>query len=183
MKSVFCLFIVTALTGAVWTTNQTNTASASSEKEATQKLGVFIGKWESTGEFFETKLSRAHKTSSNIECRWSPQGNFLVCEQSITDGSEKRIQLSIYSYNSKDGNYTISSMSGPGQQPFNGTVIIKGNLWTYPGGFEKDGKRIEIRTTNDFSVANTEVFKTEFSDDGGAHWTTMLQGTAHKVGA
>ena len=72
-------------------------------------------------------------------------------------------------------------MSGPGQQPFSGTVIIKGNLWTYPGGFERDGKKIEVRTTNDFSVANTEIFKTEFSEDGGAHWTAMLQGTAHKV--
>jgi hypothetical protein len=39
----------------------------------------------------------------------------------------------------------------------------------------------QIRTINDFSVPGTESFKTEFSDDGGAHWIVTLQGTAHKV--
>lgn len=90
-------------------------------------------------------------------------------------------QLSIYSYNSKDKNYAISSMAGPGKQPWNGTVIINGNVWTYPGGFEANGKKVEVRTTNDFSVAGTETFKSEFSEDGGAHWTVMLQGVAHKT--
>lgn len=181
MKSVLCFLLVTVLTCGARMTDQTSSTPTPSEKEATQKLGVFIGKWESTGTFSETKLGHAHKTSSNIDCRWSPLGNFLICEQSILDGTEKRIQLSIYSYNSKEDKYTISSMAGPGQQPWNGTVIIKGNIWTYPGGFEKDGKRTEIRTINDFSMPNTEIFKTEYSEDGGAHWTTMLEGTAHRV--
>ncbi len=181
MKPILYLFIVAALTNGAWTTNQTNPTPAQSDKDATQKLAVFIGKWESTGAFSETKLSHAHKVSSSIDCRWSPLGNFLTCEQSILDGSEKHIQLSIYSYNSKEDKYAISSMAGPGQQPFNGSVIIKGNIWTYPGGFEKDGKRTEIRTINDFSTPNTEIFKTEYSEDGGAHWTTMLEGTARKI--
>ncbi|HEV3316272.1 MAG TPA: hypothetical protein VG488_04855 [Candidatus Angelobacter sp.] len=180
MKYIVCLFVMVALTCGARATGQAG-AGPSDIQEATKKLGVFVGKWESTGAFSDTKFSQAHKISSSIDCRWSPLGNFLMCEQSITDGTEKLIQLSIYSYNSKDGNYTISSMSGPGQQPFNGTVIIKGSLWTYPGGFERDGKKIEIRTTNDFSVAGTETFKTEFSEDGGAHWTTMLQGTSRKI--
>jgi hypothetical protein len=148
-----------------------------------KKLDVFLGKWQSEGIFSDTPFSQAGKVSSSIECRRSPQTNFLVCEQQITQTSGKSIQLSIYSYNAKDKNYTISSIAGPGAQPWNGTVIISGNLWTYPVGFEKDGKKIQIRTTNDFSVPGTEVFKTEFSDDGGGHWTVMLQGTAHKTGS
>ncbi len=180
MKSLLCLFVMVMLAHGAQAAGQAG-AGSTDNQEATKKLGAFIGKWESTGTFAETKFSQAHKVSSTIECRWSPQGNFLVCEQSITDGAERLVQLSIYSYNTKEGNYTITSMSGPGQQPFNGTVIIKGSLWTYPGGFERDGKKIEIRTTNDFSVAGTETFKTEFSEDGGAHWTTMLQGTSRKI--
>ncbi len=150
--------------------------------DATKKLGVFMGKWQSEGMFSDTPFSRAGKVSSNIECRWSPQSSFLVCEQQINQSSGKSIQLSIYSYSTNNGSYTISSMAGPGAQPWNGTVIINGNLWTYPGGFERDGKKIQTRTTNDFSTPGTEVFKTEFSEDGGAHWTVMLQGTAHKTG-
>lgn len=159
-----------------------NTQSASTDlRAATQKLGIFVGKWQSEGTQPETAFSHANKISSAIDCRWSPQGNFLICEQSITDSTGNHTQLSIYSYNSKDGNYTISSIAGPGKQPWNGTVIIKGDIWTYPGSFETNGKKVEVRTTNDFSVPGTETFKTEFSDDGGAHWVVTLQGTAHRV--
>ena len=172
MKSVLCLAVVLACS-----------ALGMAQDDPTRKLDVFLGKWQSEGAFFDTPFSQAGKVSSNIECRRSPQANFLLCEQQISKSDGKSIQLSIYSHNAKDGNYTISSMAGPGTQPFNGTVIISGKIWTYPGGFEKDGKKIQIRTTNDFSVPGTEVFKTEFSEDGGAHWTVMLQGTAHKTGS
>jgi len=175
MRTLVVLFIATtyALCAA-----QT---SATDQQAATRKLGVFVGKWQSEGAFLETPYSKAGKVSSNIDCGWSPQGNFLICEQLITDSGGKHTQLSIFSYNSKDGNYTISSMAGAGKQPWNGTVTINGSIWTYPGGYEADGKKVEIRTINDFSVPGTESFKTEFSDDGGAHWIVTLQGTAHKV--
>jgi hypothetical protein len=188
MKPILCLSMMVAIMcGGPGSTRAASNASRPSDsqeaaaREATGKLGAFAGKWESTGAFLDSKFSKAHKVTSNIDCGWSPQGNFLICEQLITEGSEKHIQLSVFSYNSKEGNYTISSMAGPGRQPFNGTLLINGSVWTYPGSFEADGKKIEIRTTNDFSVAGTEAFKTEMSEDGGAHWTTTLQGTAHKV--
>jgi|SRR5215471_5985237 len=155
--------------------------SSPDEQAATKKLGVFLGKWRSEGTRMETAFSHADKITSNIDCRWSPQEHFLICEQQITDSGGNHTQLSIYSYNSKEKNYTISSMAGPGKQPWNGTVVINGNVWTYPGGFEANGKKVEVRTTNDFSVPGTEIFKSEFSEDGGTHWTLMLQGTAHKI--
>ncbi len=160
---------------------RTTPPAATDVAAATKKLGVFVGKWKSEGNFFETGYSHVGHVTSDIDCRWSPQGNFLVCEQQITDKEGQHTQLSIYSYNSKDGNYTISSMADPGRQPWNGTVIINGNVWTYPGSFEAKGNKVEMRTINDFSTSGVEQFKTEFSDDGGGHWTTMLQGTAHKV--
>ncbi|HEY6252516.1 MAG TPA: hypothetical protein VI685_21380 [Candidatus Angelobacter sp.] len=160
---------------------QASQTAATDDQAATSKLGVFVGKWQSQGTRLETAFSHADKITSSLDCRWSPQQDFLICEQSITDSLGQHVQLSIYSYNSKDKNYTISSMAGPGKQPWNGTVIINGNVWTYPGGFESNGKKVEVRTTNDFSVAGTEIFKGEFSEDGGAHWSLMLQGAAHKI--
>lgn len=155
--------------------------SATDEQTATRKLGVFVGKWHSEGAFLDSPFSKAGKVTSDIDCGWSPQGNFLICEQLITDSTGKHTQLSVFSYNSKDGNYTISSMAGPGKEPWNGTLLISGNIWTYPGGYEANGKKVQIRTINDFSVPGVESFKTEFSDDGGAHWIVTLQGTAHKI--
>ena len=155
--------------------------TSADEQAAARKLGVFVGKWHSEGAFLDSPFSKAGKVTSNIDCGWSPQGNFLICEQLITDSGGQHTQLSVFSYNSKDRNYAISSMAGPGKEPWNGTLIINGNIWTYPGGYEANGKKVQIRTINDFSVLGVESFKTEFSDDGGAHWILTLQGTAHKI--
>jgi hypothetical protein len=155
---------------------------AADEQDATRKLGALIGRWQSEGTVPETRFSHADKISSSMECRWSPQGNFLICEQAITTSTGKQTQLTVYSYSAMDGNYTFGTFAGPGAEPGHGTVMIKGNVWTYPSSYlGVDGKKNLIRTTNDFSVPGTDTFKTEFSDDNGAHWTTTLQGTAHKL--
>ena len=176
-ESALSLLIIVMALAAI----ETAQTAGTDDQTATKRLGAFVGKWQSEGTMMETPFSHADKISSSIECRWSPQGNFLICEQLITDSAGGHTQLSIYSYNPKDGNYTISSMAGTGKQPWNGTVIISGNVWTYPGSFEAKGKKVQVRTTNDFSVPDTETFKSEFSDDGGAHWIVTLQGVAHKI--
>lgn len=176
MKSIAYFVVGLAFSGCVAAQN-----SSADPQSPTGKLGVFVGKWQSEGAFLDTPYSKAGKVTSEIDCSWSPQHNFLICEQAITDSTGKHTQLSIFSYNGKEGSYAVSSVAGPGAKPWNGTVIIDGNIWTYPGGYEANGKKITIKTTNDFSVPGTETFKTQFSDDGGVHWVTTLQGSARKV--
>ena len=172
MRTKHALYLLIAITPLLAT---------SQADDPNKKLDVFLGHWESQATSSETALSKAGKITSSVDCRRSPQGGFLICEQQITRDGAKTVQIAIFSYNAKTGNYTMAGMAGPGEPPWNTTVIIEGALWTYPSKFEKDGKEIQMRTTNDFSVPGSEVFKTEFSDDGGAHWTVMLQGTAHKT--
>jgi hypothetical protein len=140
-----------------------------------KKLGAFLGKWQAEG------TRGTEKITSKLECRWSPQGLFLVCEQSITTAAGDHRQLTVYSYNAKDGAYTYVTIAEPGAKPTSGKVEIKGNVWTYPFSFESNGKTVQIRTTNEFTDARTEVYKSESSDDGGVTWKTVLQGAAHKV--
>jgi hypothetical protein len=177
MTARILIFLAAAV--SICCTQAAAPTSAPDVASATKKLGVFIGKWKSEGAFAETPYSHAGKVTSDIDCRWSPLEDFLLCEQRITDPGGQHVQLSIFSYSSKDNNYTISSVAGPGKQPWNGTVVIERALWTYPGN---KADKVQFRTTNDFSVPGTEVFKTEFSSDGGEHWTTMLQGTAKRTG-
>jgi hypothetical protein len=139
-------------------------------------LKVFLGKWQTEATF----TASGAKVSSLLECRWSPQGNYLVCEQRIMMSGHEQRQLTIYSYNSKDGDFTFSTFRDPGSAPSSGTVSVKGNLWIYHSSFEAGGKKTEVVTTNDFSSAE-EVFSTQVSDDGGAHWKTVLQGKAHRI--
>jgi hypothetical protein len=150
-------------------------AGGSQSDDPTKKLGAFVGKWETEGAF-----TNGQKTSTSLECRWSPQGSYLVCDQLVNIGGEHH-QFTVYSYDSKTGNYSYVTLSDPGAKPSTGGIVIKGNLWTYDSSFTANGKTTMIRTTNEFTDAKTEVFKVATSEDNGANWKIMLQGVAHKI--
>jgi hypothetical protein len=150
-------------------------AGGSQSDDPTKKLGAFVGKWETEGAF-----TNEQKTSTSLECRWSPQGSYLVCDQLVNIGGEHH-QFTVYSYDSKTGNYSYVTLSDPGAKPSTGGIVIKGNLWTYDSSFTANGKTTMIRTTNEFTDAKTEVFKVATSEDNGANWKIMLQGVAHKI--
>ncbi|MGB8130263.1 MAG: hypothetical protein WCG81_10765 [Candidatus Angelobacter sp.] len=152
-------------------------ASASQLEDPTKKLGAFVGKWETEGAF-----TSGPKTSTTLECRWSPQGSYLVCDQLVRMGAAgDHRQFTVYSYDSKSGNYSYVTLADPGAKPSTGGIVIKGNLWTYDSSFIANGKTTLIRTTNEFTDAKTEVFKVTSSEDNGANWKVVLQGVAHKI--
>jgi hypothetical protein len=157
----------------------TSTPAAAQAEDPTKKLGAFVGKWETEGSF-----TSGQKTHTSLECRWSPQGSYLVCDQLVHMGAPgDHRQFTVYSYNSKAGNYSFTTLSDPGAKPTTGGITIKGNLWTYDdSSFESNGKKTLVRVTNEFTDAKTEVFKVVTSEDDGATWKPMLQGVARKIG-
>src|SRR5262245_23578903 len=167
LRCVLCLLIALTANYAGY---------AQSTADPAQKLGAFVGKWATEGSFVGTD----NKISSTLECRWSPQGIFLVCDQLVKLPGGDHHQFTAYSYG-KDG-YSYTTIADPGAKPSSGKIEIQGNVWTYSSSFENNGKTVQIRTTNEFTDPRTEVFKTQTSEDGGATWKTVLQGTAHKVG-
>ncbi len=145
--------------------------------EATKKLGAFLGKWNTSATF-----ASGEKATTELECRWSAQGNFLVCEQHVKLGAREQHQLTVYSYNVSDHSYLYATFSDPGMKPTSGVVEINGNVWTYNSSFENQGKTTQIRNTNEFTEGGkTEVFKVVTSDDGGKTWKPLLDGSAHKI--
>lgn len=146
--------------------------------ERPQALATFVGHWEGGGTFQNTPFSEEGSITSKTDCAWSPQGHYLVCEQTLTDPKGTHQQLTVYTADAESGGYTYYTMT-EAQKPFTGQVKIEGNTWTYDNSFEKDGKKTEIRTVNIFN-GDEESFKTEYSEDGGA-WSTMLQGKSHRV--
>jgi hypothetical protein len=163
-------------TKSAQSTQRADAPTSATADNPTKKLGVFVGKWETEGAF-----TSGQKTSTTLECRWSPQGSYLVCDQLVNMGGEHR-QFTVYSYDSKTGKYSYVTLSDPGAKPTTGGITIKGNLWTYDhSSFTANGKTTMIRTTNEFTDAKTEVFKVATSEDNGANWKIMLQGVAHKI--
>lgn len=153
------------------------TAMGRAQEDPAKKLSAFVGKWQSEGTF-----ANGEKVASSLECRWSSQSDFLVCEQAIRMSSGDHHQLTIYSYNNKDQSYSYTTLGDPGSRPTSGNLQIEGNRWIYLTTFERDGKTMQARTINEFSTAHKESFTVQFSEDGGATWKTQLEGTASKVG-
>lgn len=151
-------------------------AVAKAQDDPVEKLGAFLGKWQTEGTF-----ANRTKVRSELECRWSPQLHYLICEQQVTMGNNVTDQLTVYGYDAKSGKYSYSSFQGNGAPPSTGTLEIKGNVWIYNSSFENKGKRTDILTTNEFTDSKTEQFKVAISEDGGVTWNTGLQGSAHKV--
>jgi uncharacterized protein DUF1579 len=141
-----------------------------------KKLSAFLGKWQSEGTF-----DNGTKARSELECRWSPQSRYLVCEQDVNLSSGHSHQLTIYGYDGKNGKYTYATFPDNGARPITGTLENKGNFWAYDADVADSSKPTRVRTTNEFTTPKTEVFKVYVSDDHGATWKTMLQGTAHKL--
>jgi hypothetical protein len=186
-KLLFCFAVLTTLCAAQSNpalpnspqpkSAQSTAAPASmSAEDPTKKLGAFVGKWEAEGAF-----ANGQRTSASLECRWSPQGVYLVCDQVVRMAGEHR-QFTVYSYDSKTGNYSYTTLADPGEKPSSGGITIKGNLWTYESSFEANGKTTMIRTTNEFTDPKTEVFKVATSEDNGATWKIALEGKTRKIG-
>ncbi len=88
------------------------TLSAQQPDEPTKKLGAFLGKWKTEGAF-----ATGQKTSTTLECRWSPMGSYLVCDQLVNMGGGEHRQFTVYSYDSKSGNYSYTTLADPGASP------------------------------------------------------------------
>ena len=177
MKPTLCICIIgLALIGYV-----AAQVSSPDEKTATQKLGAFLGKWRTEGKLFDTPYSKGGKLTGDLDCTWSPQRNFLTCEQLVTDPNGNHKRLSVYSYNEREKNYDIRTMVEPGMPPWHAIFTIDGDIWTITSSNQAKGKKVEFKTVVDFSSPGVERSKTECSDDGGAHWVVMMQSTANRI--
>ena len=153
--------------------------AGSSENTKTDLLGAYLGHWESAGKFAATKYSKPHTVNSSLDCNWSPQGVYLVCEQLIHDDDGQHTQLTIYAPNAEDGNFTFYTFNKPGQKPYIGSLKIEGSVWTYGPTPDVAETYPLFRTTN--VIHNGEVtYKVEFAEESG-HWITMCEGSSHRT--
>ena len=71
MRTKLALYLLTVLSCSSLAVGQA--------EDPVKKLGAFLGTWQTAGSF----AGSDNKISSTLECRWSPQGIFLVCDQLV----------------------------------------------------------------------------------------------------
>lgn len=145
------------------------------------KLGAFLGDWNTQGEMKDSQYSKAQPNTVNkLTCNWAPNHRFLVCDQIIHTPSGVDDQVSLYTYNEKQRAFAFIGVSQSDPHPHTPTLTIEGKVWTYSGEFHDGTKRIQFRTTNEFTTSKTVVWRSEYSEDG-SHWTLMGEGTDTRI--
>jgi hypothetical protein len=136
------------------------------KESGTQKLAVFLGTWRSAGVDSE-------KISALFNCRWSPNGGYLIADQQITMNGATTNSLSIYNYNPETKDYTITLVGIKGMAPFTAPIVCHGDTLIYGGGAN--------RTLNIFESAERYRYVIQSSGDGGRSWKTLAEGWSRKV--
>ena len=138
-------------------------------------LDAWSGRWVTHGKLFETPYSHAGEISITSTCGWTENGGFMICDQIFTGPRGTNNDLTLYTYNPVDKSYRFCGIGRSGE-PSTNQIKIEGNVWSFDRDQEQNGKKIHIRTINDFSKPGVITWNTKFTEDGGAHWTLMNEG-------
>ncbi len=124
-------------------------------------------------------MSKAGTVKAKCDCEWSPQHGDMICEQTITDSTGTHEQLTVFAPTEKPDEVRYATLNG-GSAPTSGVALIRDGAWIFSGENTSEGVTTMFRTTNTFQP-DKEIYKVEYSQDHGAHWTTMLDGEQHRV--
>jgi hypothetical protein len=158
-----------------------STVSPQSQQSAeTKKLDAWTGQWTTRGKLYKTPYSPEGEITITMTCGWSAYNAYMICDHLFSGPRGKSDDITIYTYNAADKSYKFYNVDQSGT-PRNTPMAIEGDVWTYSSEMEKVGKKILIKTINDFSKPGVVAWNTKYSDDAGAHWTLMNEGIDTKA--
>ena len=142
-------------------------------------LDRFSGTWESSGTFVDSPYSKAGTVGGTTACAWSTDGLFLICQQHITLSGQAIGDVTVFTYDSSAQKYRFFGVRSDGGN--GGTIRVNATTVEWDNTFTDGGKTVMNRTLNIWDSPDLYHFRTEYSVDGGAHWTTTLSGTARRT--
>jgi hypothetical protein len=157
------------------------TPSTTEPSAELKKLDFLEGNWKAAGQSKETPYSSAAPLSSEANCAWSPNHGYMICDQMVERRDGKHNSLSVYTYDPGTKQYKFFGLDKDARPR---TVILtwEGNTLTYPGEFDDNGKKVQMRTLNEVVSPEYYTYRTEFSLDDGKTWTVMNEGKSTRVG-
>ncbi len=135
-----------------------------------EPLGAIVGVWQSDA---------TQGVSAKSSCDWTPQGNGVICDQTITTVAGVQHAMNFFTRNPKTGSFVFYVVPNPGDTLAPVPLIINGAIWTYGGLSAGPGGRW-FRTINDFSKRDEYSWRLETSDDGKS-WRTANGGRSQRV--
>ena len=143
------------------------------------ELNRFTGTWQSTGTFVDSPYQKAGTATATTTCAWSIDGQFMICQQSVTLNGTHDAALGIYTYDAAGTAYRFYNVHA--SRTTTSTITVQGDTITYPFSFTDNGKNVTIRTLNVWKSPTSYTWSTEYSTDGGATWSPMGSGVSQKT--
>ncbi len=181
MRRIFRHGMYLALIAASAIASASDTLSAPAIAPELSRMNVWVGHWQSKTEVLNTPYSEAASVSSEMTCSWSPNHGFVLCDHLMHGPEGVTNSLSVYTYDERDKVYKffgVEKDSYPREVP----MQVKGNVWSFGTEVQNQDKTIMFLTSDEFVSDTSMRFRTEFSDDNGAHWKELNQGELTKIG-
>lgn len=151
-------------------------ALAADAPQGLDRLAPFAGTWKSDSQTFKTPYSEEGSTSFTLMNQCWKTGAFFVCNQSV-DGVSRAMLVFSYKGGDTYNEVAIPADSGHGS---NGTLLVDGGVWTFPGEQHKYGQVVYFRTVNIYNGTDNLDYREEYSDDQ-QNWTLMAKGHESRV--
>lgn len=136
----------------------------------TEPLGAIVGVWQSDA---------TQGVSAKSSCDWTPQGNGVICDQTITTVAGVQHAMNFFTRNPRTGSFVFYVVPNPGDTLAPVPLTISGAMWTY-GGLSAGPNGRWFRTINDFSKRDEYSWRLETSDDGKT-WRAANGGRSQRV--
>ena len=143
-----------------------------------KKLGVFLGRWHTTGEVSATASTPAAKVDAIDTYEWYPGGFFLVHHAEGKVGNDNIRSIEIMGYDTERQCYFapfFDSTGGYGQED----IRLDGNTWIWRGS-----NVMGVKEHRCFAVVSEDGriirARHEKSDDG-EHWELWMEVTLLKL--
>ena len=147
-------------------------ARAADGPKGIEAIWAYAGTWKTETEHFDTAHSKAGHEKVTLHNSCWKDGGYVVCNQYV-DGDSKA--LLVFTYNEKENVYTSYPIPKDGSAAGRGTLIIDGNVWTFPWESTEKDVTTYFRVVNIFVTPDKIEFRQEYSTDK-THWTLMAKG-------
>jgi len=168
MKLVACLLALCACAHS-----QSAPPPAPTAASGVEAITAYAGTWKTEIEHLDSKFSKAGKETTIIRNDCWRSGEYFACHQYV---DEKPVVVLVFTYSAKDDVYHSYVIPPDGSEPHMGTLLVKGNTWTFPWEDKDDaGKPLYFRVVNVWSSPETIDYRQEFSADR-VTWTATAKG-------
>ncbi len=141
-------------------------ASAFGLDPAYQPLTLYKGSW------LVTPKTQSTPSTDLLRNDCAMAGRFFACQQTVNG---KPGSLLVIVPASKPGDYYTQTVQQEGWANGRGALHIDGNVWTYSGKSEENGKTTWQKTTNLFTGRDRIHYEVSVSQDG-VNWTVTAAG-------